>query len=460
MNLNFDIISEHEPVRDWTLGPLSGHRIRVIFFLSLILTFLYAVQFLLWPHRQEPRTLIEVIWSWGSLLWIAPTIFCSFGLVGFLLYRYPKNLDKAEPIDKFVVFRIVSRGINMDTLMSTIVRCRAEMTKNPLFNFVIEVVTDANNVSLPINGVDVIHIKVPGDYQTKNKSLFKARALEYALFHSSAPDNAWLVHLDEETQPTSSGIKGICRMIREEEESKTLRIGQGAILYHREWKKYPILTLADNIRTGVDLGQFYLQQRLGLIFFGFHGSYIVIRNDIEKSVGLDFGPNGSITEDAFLGMVAMEKGYRFRWVEGYLEEQSTQSMGDFIRQRRRWMQGLTKVVLYAPVSPKWKIILGFNILMWNLGPFAALYTFAHFFFGFQHAWWITFLANYSYSSSVLIYMIGLNTNSNEHGIKNWFKKTGWLSTQAILFPYFSLLESVGVLAAVLKPVSGFYVVRK
>lgn len=152
-------------------------------------------------------------------------------------------------------------------------------------------------------------------------------------------------------------------MIQEEEKSEQLRIGQGPILYHRTWKKYPYLTLADNVKTGDDFARFHFQHKVGITMFGLHGSYIVVRNDIEKSIGLDFGPNGSITEDAFWALVAKKKGYRGRWVDGYLEEQSTQSIKDFIKQRRRWFQGLAKVSLYAPVNPKWRFSLGLNTLL-------------------------------------------------------------------------------------------------
>ena len=126
------------------------------------------------------------------------------------------------------------------------------------------------------------------------------------------------------------------------------RIGRGAILYHRQWRTHPILTLADNVRTGDDFARFHFQHRLSVTVFGLHGSYIVVKNSVEKQIGFDFGPKGSITEDAFWAMVAMQDGYRCRWVDGYLEEQSTQSVSDFVRQRRRWFQGLAKVALYAP----------------------------------------------------------------------------------------------------------------
>jgi egghead protein (zeste-white 4 protein) len=156
----------------------------------------------------------------------------------------------------------------------------------------------------------------------------------------------------------------------------------------------------------------------------------------------------------------MERGHRLRWVEGYLEEQSTQSIRDFVKQRRRWMQGLAKVSLYAPVNLKWRLSLGLNTIMWNLGPFATMYTIAHYFFGFRHEWWIIFLANFSFSSSLLTYLLGLNANLDEYGIKNRLHRFGWLVSQIALFPVFSFMESVGVLAAFFKPAPGFHVVKK
>lgn len=187
---------------------------------------------------------------------------------------------------------------------------------------------------------------------------------------------------------------------------------------------------------------------------------LLMINDVEKSVGFDFGPNGSITEDAFWALVSMERGYRCRWVEGYLEEQSTQSVGDFIKQRRRWFQGLAKVSLHAPVARKWRLSLGINTLLWSIAPFAAIYTYVHFFFGFDHQWWIRLLANYSFATFEVLYLIGLKANLDEHGVQHWHKRMGWFLAQLFLLPVFSAMENLGVLAAVFRPANGFHVVKK
>lgn len=335
------------------------------------------------------------------------------------------------------------------------------MERTPLFRYLVEIVIeDVPGVGELPKGETIQYLVIPPRYTTPNLSLYKARALQYALEASEIPDDAWLVHLDEETQPTSSGIKGIAQMIREEEESGRLRVGQGAILYHRDWENHPFLTLADNVRTGDDFARFHFQHQLGRTVFGLHGSYIVVRNDVEKLVGFDFGPNGSITEDAFWALKLMEAGVRARWVSGYLEEQSTQSVGDFLRQRRRWYQGLLKVAVHTPVRLRWRACIGINTLLWTLAPFAALYTVGHLFYGFEVNPEVRALANFSFASFVSLYLTGLKANLDEHGITSRWSRSGWTILQVILMPFYSALEAAAVMMALMRPVSGFHVVKK
>jgi beta-1,4-mannosyltransferase len=445
---------------EWSYRPFSAHRLRVVVYITVGVLVLYALQAWLWPVSRSPHTAIEEVWSWGSLLWLGAVLPGGLGLAGMLKFRHPKQFKEVKPIDKLVAWRIVSRGTNTAALTATIRRCQAEMSKTPLFPYVIEVVTDARDVDLPPPNQDLRYLAVPSEYRTPNGSLYKARALQYAVEHSPLHGDAWIVHLDEETQPTASGIKGICAMIREEEASGAPRIGQGALLYHRKWREHPVLTLADNVRTGDDFARFHFQHKLGVTIFGLHGSYIVVRNDVEKSIGFDFGPKGSITEDAFWALVAMERGYRCRWVDGYLEEQSTESIADFVRQRRRWFQGLVKVSIHAPVKLRWRFCLGLNTFLWSLAPFASLYTVGHLFYGFSHEWWIRFLANDSFSAFTTLYLIGLVANLREHGVNSLWKRAGWTLAQIVLLPLFNLMEGMGVLAAIFRPVSGFHVVKK
>ena len=203
-----------EPVRDWRFGWLTGHRTRVIAFMAFMVAILLASH-LLAPAAAPPRTLLEKTVSWGSLLWLGALLPGSLGLIGTLLYQFPTDLDDASPIKRMICWRIVTSGKNIDVVLSTIRRCQGEMAKTPLAPYLIEVVIDeCRNVALlPDDDVDVRVIVVPREYVTPNNSRFKARALHYALLHSQISDTTWIVHLDEETQPTQSAIKGICKFI-------------------------------------------------------------------------------------------------------------------------------------------------------------------------------------------------------------------------------------------------------
>jgi egghead protein (zeste-white 4 protein) len=432
-----------------------------VFVVAVMLTTvaaLFALQRLIWPHGGSPEAWYERAWSWGSLLWLSALIPSAIGLIGMLWYRYPRDLDDVPAVPQLVSLRIVSRGDNVEAVTATIRRCQHEMARTPLFSYTIELVTE--NPEIQFDDPDVVTLLLPAEYATPNHSLYKARALQFALDCSPLPDDAWLVHLDEETQLTSSGIKGIARMIAEEEASGRLRIGQGAILYHRDWKRHPFLTLADNIRTGDDFARFHFQHRVGVTLFGLHGSYIVCRNDVEKAVGFDFGPVGSITEDAFWALKCMEDGKRARWVEGYLEEQSTHGVVDFVKQRRRWFQGLAKVSLHAPVKRRFRLMLGFNTFTWMLAPLGLLYTYMHFIWGFPVRGWIAWAANFAFASFTTLYLVGLRANLDEHGVTNRVKRAGWYGLQIVLFPVYSLMEAAGVAYALVRPGSGFHVVKK
>ena len=451
-----------EPVRDWCLGWLTGHRATVIAFMASMIAISLALHSLS-PSATPPRTLVESIVSWSSLLWLGALLPGSLGLIGTLLYRFPTDLDDARPINRMICWRIVTAGKNIDVVLSTIRRCQSEMAETPLAPYVIGVVIDecTNVALLPGEDADVRIIVVPREYVTPNNSRFKARALHYAILNSQITDTAWIVHLDEETQPTQSAIKGVCKFIAQEEASRRLRIGQGALLYHREWERHPFLTLADNVRTGDDFARFYLQHRLGITIFGLHGSFIVVRNDVQKATGgFDFGPHGDITEDAFWAVQAMQNGLRCAWVDGYLEEQSCLSIMDFLRQRRRWFHGLVKTVLYAPVKLRWRFGLGLNTMLWALAPFAMVYTVFTVFHSVAIPLVVRVLASYSFATYALWYITGLKANMDEHGIKSLRKRARLLLLQILLIPLFCVLEGLGVAWGLATQANGFEVVKK
>ena len=354
------------------------HRVSVAVLVSAFTAALYALQHVLWPRPPLPHGIGQWTWSWMGVLWAVAFVPALFELTGLFLWRAPRASPRFIP--DLVCWRVVSRGLNTEALRDTITEIRAQMRATPLFGYIIEVVMDtvAPGPELPAPAADLRYIVVPADYRPPGGSRNKARALNYALWTSPLPGRAWLVHCDEETRPTPSGITGIAAMIREEQESgRVPRIGQGTITYHRDWAAHPFFTLSDCVRTGSDFGRLYLSMKIGVPLFGLHGSFIVVRNDVEKMLGFDVGPVGSLTEDAWWGTIAMDEGYRCRWVEGHLAEQCTHKIPDFLKQRRRWFNGMGRTARLAPVRRRWRAVLGVSMLAWASAPVAWAYTVGH-----------------------------------------------------------------------------------
>jgi egghead protein (zeste-white 4 protein) len=447
----------HRRTADWTR---ARHRGFVLVLVLVSTAGFYAGESLLWPRPAHPSTLLGQLWSWLDLLWVLPFVPAAFELAGLMLWRPPRAQER--PIPNLVSWRIVSRGINTEALYNTIIACRKEMSNLPLFPYLIEVVVDTvpPGNDLPPATADLRYIVVPKDYTTPNNSRAKARALNYALRASLLPPTAWLVHMDEESRPTASSITGIAAAIREEEISGRLRIGQGTITYHRDWKYHPFLTLSDCIRTGSDLGRLYLSMRVGVPLFGLHGSFILVRNDVEQALGFDIGPVGSLTEDAWWGTIAMDLGYRCRWVEGHVAEQCTFRVRDFLKQRRRWFNGMGRTATHAPVSWRWRAMLGVSMITWATAPIAWAYTLAHLVLGGYVSPVIQALANISLAVYVTTTLVGLGVNMADHGIWHPAQKVRWGLTWLVCLPAFSLLESSAVAYALIRPAKGFDVVKK
>lgn len=456
-------VYSHYPKNEWSLGPITKHRVVVLVSVAFFAAMFYLLQELLWPAHRVPRSIIEQVWASGGYLWLAGAPMCTLMITGIFLFR-ERAIEGIRYTPHLVVWRIVTRGQNVSALLQTINEIHMKMGKTPIFPYLIEVITESyslEDVIVPIRRDNVQFLIVPADYVPENKTRFKARGLHYAVQHSTVPDDAWIVHLDEETSPARSGVLGIAKAIQEEEASGHLRIGQGAILYHRQWKEHPFMTLADNSRTGMDFGPFFLQTRLGISIFGFHGSYILIRNDVEKATGgFDLGQQGDITEDAWWILIANAKGHRIRWVDGFLEEQSTQSVLDFLKQRSRWFEGLLKVVCYAPV-PLWRRLpLAINICLWILVCLSILYSTVHLFYGFDMKPWVRAVANWSWATFATMYIVGLIANMDGAGITGFWRRLWWLCLQTVLVPVFGFMEVIGGLYGLLFPKNGFHVIKK
>jgi egghead protein (zeste-white 4 protein) len=425
---------------------------------------LYTLEEHLWPTQKLPATPFGLTWAWLGFLWAFPFLPAAAEFTGLMTWKAPSKTPLYIP--NLVCYRVVSKGINKEALRDTIYAIRREMHETPLFPYVIEVVLDSvkSVEGLPKEEGNLHYIVVPENYQLPSGTKAKARSLNYALYHSPLKNRVWLLHCDEETHPTRSSIIGVANAISEEEHRATKgyapRIGQGIITYHRLWKDHPFFTLSDAIRTGSDLGRLYFAMGTGIPLFGLHGSYILVRNDVERDLSMDVGRRGSLTEDAWWGTLAMEAGYRCRWVEGNMSEQCTHKPKDFIKQRRRWFCGMYRTAFTAPASIKYRASLMTSMTAWGLAPLAWVYTVAHLILGGYVPPEIRALANISLAVYIATTIIGLRVNMTDHGITKRAKRFYWEVVWLFCLPFFSLLEATAVTYAIVRPEKDFFVVEK
>jgi beta-1,4-mannosyltransferase len=425
---------------------------------------LYAAQHYLWPHAAIPASgLARAIDIAGQVAWCMPVAAGVLGVAGmFSQRRQPRPDPDPTPLLVPVCFRYVTRGSNPESLASAVASVYEVMgSLPPLFAFTVEVVTESLQPGLPPQVTQmVIPARQAGGYYTPNGTLYKGRALQYAMEHSTLPDEAWIMHMDEESHLHPSLAWGMWRAVAEEEASGEYRIGQGAILYYNSLRKHPFLTLADSIRTGDDIGRFHLQNRCWhLPVWGFHGSFILVRNSVEKQTGFDFGPESSVTEDAFWALAQAGAGNRSRWVDGYLVEQGTERISDFIKQRRRWYVGLRKVVRYAPARRALRAPLAAFTALWSVAWLGVIWTYANLYLGYATSPVVQAIGNVSFASYVVIYWVGVRANLRTAKVPHWQRPLWYLAQTLGVLP-FSAMEAAGVALAVIKPDKGFHVVQK
>ena len=425
------------------------------------------IKAVLWADAGHlPTGLTEEIVRWAGITWALLLPWALADVLGWLLFRrHTWVTEEAESGDSpalmshLVSFRIVTRGDQPDVVAETVDNILATMGSRPIFPFYVEVVTDIPIVGL-VSHPGVQQIVVPEDYQTSNGATHKARALQYAIENSLVKDHHWILHLDEESHITEELVVGIREAVTEEETSGEHRIGQGLILYHRELESNPMFTLADSIRVADDVGRFHLQYRLNRVLFGMHGSFVLVRNSVEREVGFDFTPAGCTTEDTTWGLSQMDAGNRFRWVEGTVVEQSPRRLMDFIKQRRRWFSGMWWAALHAPVAFRHRLPLLVTMAIWSIGWFNLVYSWIHLASGVILPAPVAILGEFVFTVYVANYLLGLWVSLTERKVDRPLTRASYLIKQLLWMPIHATIEAAAVVYTFFKPETNFHVVAK
>lgn len=401
------------------------------------------------------------ILSYAKVFWFTGILFVLTNAIGFF-YGNPWTKEqelrkewREWTTKKRLIVAYVSRGNNEIALQRAIAATKLVLETAGV-NYRIEAITD-----MPVNvGADDYYL-VPKEYHTPNGAKYKARALHYAAEKRPADQHTWILHLDEESVITEELVHGIDKFLRS--TNKLAVIGQGEIKYNaHNYGKNLLITSVDSIRTGDDLGRFRTQYRLfGKPLFGMHGSFFLVNSLLERKIGFDLGGKGSITEDAYFALVCADKGVKFKWVQGYIREQSPFTIIELLKQRRRWITGLRLLMWDRTISARQRVFLGFNMLLWRLAWVGPIVTIANFLLGGSAIpAWAELTAGLTSGMVASVYMVGAYRNITNVEIHPLKKLIIWVAS-GVLMPISCAIEGVAVLYSIIAPVKNtFEVVDK
>lgn len=430
-----------------------------------------------WRFDYTPAIVIVVVLSQAGIL--GSVVWSAFSLYGALRFGRPRDLrpgpDWRWDPDTLLIVAYVSRGDQPIALRDSM-RVTLAVLRDYGVRGVLEAVTDiavAPEHRLDASDDELIYELVPPEYQTPKGARFKARALHYLLERRTARlagaedlGNIWVLHLDEESTLTPEALVGIRDFVaRYDVRSTPGAIGQGEILYNGgPYGRNPLVETVDAVRTGDDLGRFRTQYAvLHRPIFGMHGSFVLVPAKIERLITWDGGGVSSITEDAWFALSAMDRGVRFDWVEGYIREQSPFTLMDLLQQRRRWFCGLSAVASDESLRRSTRRMLRFCLVTWALGSVSVIFgLIAAIGFG-TNAFPAAVMLNMAIcgGAAMSVYTLGAYRNVTEAGLP-WPRRLVIVGLTAasvvVLWP--PIVEGLGVLYALWKPMTSFHIVRK
>lgn len=382
-----------------------------------------------------------------------------FNFAGLTLYNaFPdKVVLKGSPLlAPFICIRVVTRGDYPHLVRSNVTRNMNKCIDAGLENFLIEVVTD-KAIGLEHHR-RIREVVVPPSYRTKTGALFKARALQYCLEDSVniLADNDWIVHLDEETLLTENSVRGILNFVMDGKH----HFGQGLITYANEEVVNWMTTLADSFRVADDMGKLRLQ------FYMFHkplfswkGSYVVTQVAAEKAVSFDNGLDGSVAEDCYFAMKAINEGFTFNFIEGEMWEKSPFTLFDFVQQRKRWLQGILLVVHSKAIPFTKKFLLAISFYSWVTLPLSTSTIFLAFICPIPCPPLVDFVCAFIGAVNIYMYVFGVVKSFTVYRF-GLFRFLLCICGAILTMPFNLLIENIAVIWGVVGKKHKFYIVNK
>ena len=391
---------------------------------------------------MTPVNYIWIVWLFGIPIYYS---------LAYEIIKYRKIIIKKTfvPINpKKMIFQITTIG-NMKIVQESVDNINRVCREVGYENYKITVVSEVDE-----SFRDAFTIAVPRNYLTPNNAKYKARALQYAIDqreeNGENTDEVWVYHLDDESMITKQGLL--------------------SILDHADNNREPIaeglITYPNKINVGSRLVKYLDAVRPTFCFTccamlksqrkpdWLHGSNLLLRADVEKSIGWDF-PN-TCAEDSLFGYEAHRKyGKIFGWHGGVLEEQSPFTFHDFVKQRQRWIKGTFENMGRMGFFEKARTV--YRLASWLLGSVSFFTLIPALLFPQWYPWYLMPIFLLDTLILFAVYQIGLEMNFSKVGKRQKiFEHLKILVVSPILW----FLEAIPMLLYFFNKASKFYVIEK
>jgi beta-1,4-mannosyltransferase len=387
---------------------------------------------------------LEYLW----VIWVLSSL--SFIRYYAYVVAYVRRLVAKPAQTKFntpqVLFQVTTKG-NVPIVQETVNRVHNVCQRIGYTKYDMWVVTDAQE-----EFANCRTMVVPSSFECNAD--FKGRALQYAVDvrakETRNTEELYIFHLDDESLITKQTLCSILTYL----EDKPAPISEGLVIYPvREKDRVTASNLLDTFRPFCCFECVSFMSKGNPAYI--HGSNLLVRSDIEQSVGWNNGK--TITEDTLFATSAKKKygpGV-FGWHGGMVEEASPFSLGDSFRQRRRWFYGLLQNMKYLGFKDRvWQSIRG---LIWSSGFLSGLISLVAVFVPQQIPLPLRIVFLITSGLWLLSYQIGAFFNGKY--LSKWRRVEFHLVT-LVSTPVLGLIECAMPILAVLKRPKTFEVVKK
>jgi egghead protein (zeste-white 4 protein) len=421
------------------------------------------------PHADGYNDYLSVVWSFYAPIAVV-------GLIGVCsgMRRAHDHIDLSTftgSVDELVIIQIptLCHSGNLPALKRVVSSVLLHAPAN-LNNYRVDVVADEGDDDVrfgmtlfrewlaEVGAANVRLIPVPLDYMTPRGAKFKTRANQYAMERRRRQGNnsrdVFVYHIDDDTSVGTDTVASIAEFITNNRDGKHL-IAQGILAFPRELTPSTFANLADSVRPADDATRFkFFTGLLGTPLGGLHGEHLLARADIEEQIGWDF-PN-TVIEDAFFALQFAELyPGRAAWLNSFCYGASPSNIKDFVRQRRRWAEGLLKLVFKRGIHWKVRFPLFYTVMCWVLAPFQFLGFILLIDYAFNlstiepSTHWVQWTWVFGLGFLLWQYILGFRVNNRA----SLNPRPGWHAVVLVpLLVVFAAVESYGALLGVLRAV--------